>query len=51
MLDDDYRPLEDRTAEPMPPLESRRVRNVIYAFASVAAEEELAIYSAQIGRG
>lgn len=41
MLGPDYKPVSDPSLPPRPPLFPRRVRNVIYAFAQVAQEEEM----------
>lgn len=40
MLDETYRPVDDPTAEPHPPLLPSRVQNVVYAFAATANEVE-----------
>jgi hypothetical protein len=38
-LDDDYRPIEDSEKPVMPPPDPRKLRNVIYGFATFAHQE------------
>jgi hypothetical protein len=42
MLGPDYRPVNEPDLPPRPPLFPERVRNVIYAFAEIAQQEEVA---------
>jgi hypothetical protein len=50
-LREDYRPLEDPAAEPLPPPHPERLRNVVYAFAAFAEREALERLQLQAGMG